>query len=317
MHRVPATPVVLSALALGAALSGCAAAEERSAREDPSTTEEPTATFVPPTLTGSILFVDAGDIVAYRGDEAANLTTTPEAESVPRWSSDGSRIIFIRSDDAGNGDVYTMNADGSGEVRLTTTQVSEEVAAWSPDDSAIAFSTFTEADGGTIWLMNADGTEPRAIYAEQDAFVGLQDWAPDGRSLLIGVDRGGGGELDLYSIGVDGTGLAQLTATGGDDAGGRWAPDGQRIVFWSDGNPQGPGIYLMAPDGSDPQRILEDTLSADTVASAWSPDGDRIAWTAKFEGGGGSPIWVMTADGTGLEQLWDELPERSTLDWAE
>ena len=88
-------------------------------------------------------------------------------------------------------------------------------------------------------------------------------------------------------------------------------------MFWSDGNPQGPGIYVMGGDGSEARRILEDTMQADTVASAWSPDGDQIAWTAKFEGGSGSPIFLMTSDGEDLQQLWEDLPERTSLDWAE
>ena len=157
--------------------------------------------------------------------------------------------------------------------------------------------------------MDSDRANPHEIYAEPGAYVGFQDWSPHGQSLLIGIDRGGGGEIDLDAIGVDGTDLTQLTTSKGDDSGGRWDPDGKQIVFWSDGNSGGPGIYLMHGDGSEQTRILEDTVNANTVASAWSPTGDQIAWTAKFEGGGGAPIFLMASDGTELQQLSEDLAD--------
>jgi TolB protein len=224
--------------------------------------------------------------------------------------------MFTRENAVGESDLFSIKADGSGEKQLTKTKMNEELGAWSPDGKTIAFSTFTVADGGAIWLMNADGRNPHRIYQERTAFVGLSDWAPDGRSLLIVIDRGGGGQLDLYLIGVNGKGTTQLTTASGDDSGGRWPPDGDRIVFWSDGNPQGAGIYLMNPDGSDQRRIFEDAMNANTVASAWSPSGDQIAWTAKFEGGAGSPIFLMAADGSGLQQVRGGLRRATTLDWG-
>lgn len=297
-------------IALASLLAACT-----SSGESPASTDEPTA-VTPAEIDGRLVFADAGDVWVYAGTKMVQLTSTAATDSVPRWSPDGDRIVFSREED-GSADLFTMNADGSDQRQMTATPQSEDGGAWSPDGLTIGFSTFDESEGGRIWVMNADGTGAREIYAESSAFVGFQDWSPDGRSVLIGIDRDGGGEIDLYAISVDGAELTQLTTTGGDDSGGRWHPDGKELVFWSDGNPAGPGIYLMAGDGSEQRKILEDTLYADTVASAWSPDGGQIAWTAKFEGGGGSPIFVMNADGTGLKQVSEALTERTSLDWVD
>ena len=48
------------------------------------------------------------------------------------------KIAFERS-----GDIWTMNADGSGQVNLTNTSAPELDPAWSPDGSKIVFKDGT------------------------------------------------------------------------------------------------------------------------------------------------------------------------------
>lgn len=308
---VKATAFLMAALALPACTSSGETPSDDVSSGQPSATEDP------PKVEGSLLFADAGDISVYEGTTAKKLTSTPAVEANPFWSPDGSRILFSRRDERGSDDLFTMSSDGTDEERLTSTPRNEGDAAWSPDGTKIVYSTFTEGEGSVVWVMNADGTKPHQIYADPTAFVGVSDWSPDGRSLLLGVDKGGGGQIDTYVIGVDGTGFTQLTKMDGDDSGGKWRPDGEQIVFWSDGNPKGPGIYLMQSDGSQQTKIFDDPLGADTMAFAWSPDAEQIAWTAKFEGGLGSAIFLMRPDGTHQQQLSDDLQERTSLDWKE
>ena len=72
----------------------------------------------------------------------------------PSWSPDGGRIAFDSLRD-GNGEIYVMNADGSGQTRLTDDPGFDGSASWSPDGSRIAFQSFRDGDANPeIYVMN-------------------------------------------------------------------------------------------------------------------------------------------------------------------
>jgi Tol biopolymer transport system component/DNA-binding winged helix-turn-helix (wHTH) protein len=68
------------------------------------------------------------------------LTFRRRYDVLPVYSPDGSRIAFTSSAD-GNGEIYVMNADGSGLVRLTRDAADDNSPSWSPDGNHIIFSS--------------------------------------------------------------------------------------------------------------------------------------------------------------------------------
>ncbi len=80
------------------------------------------------------------------------------------------------------------------------------------------------------------------------------------------------------------------------------SPDGTKVAFGSfrDGNRE---IYVMDADGGDPVNLTRH--DAYDSNPAWSPDGRRIAFQSERDGGV-PHIFVMNADGSGLEQLTQE-----------
>jgi len=66
------------------------------------------------------------------------------------------KIAFTSYRD-GNGEIYLMNPDGSGQTRLTTNIADDVYPARSPNGTKIAFAS--NRDGNReIYVMNTDGT---------------------------------------------------------------------------------------------------------------------------------------------------------------
>ena len=89
-------------------------------------------------------------------------------DSMPDFTPDGRRIVFTSNRDR-QGEIYVMNANGSGQRRLTRRAGDDWAPDVSPDGARIAFTQLP----GTIWTMSVDGTGLRRLTPGTDP-----DWRP-------------------------------------------------------------------------------------------------------------------------------------------
>ena len=89
-----------------------------------------------------VAFAYAGDlwVVSRAGGQARRLTATPNVESEPRFSPDGSRIAFTASV-GGNVDVYVIPTAGGDPTRLTYHPGADRARGWSPDGQRVVFGS--------------------------------------------------------------------------------------------------------------------------------------------------------------------------------
>lgn len=116
----------------------------------------------------------------------------------PDWSPDGTKIAFARWDGT-DGELWVVNADGSGPKRLTNDTKQQWYPAWSPDGTQIAFESDRGGADDNIWTMNANGSGASQTFFfasdEQEP-----DWSPDGTRMVY-VVRGGDSDLVVQVIG--------------------------------------------------------------------------------------------------------------------
>jgi hypothetical protein len=86
------------------------------------------------------------------------------------------KIVFDRNDPyPADQDIYSVNPDGTGEMRLNNAAFDDRRPVWSPDGRRIAWD-----NGDAIWVMNADGTGQASLTARSDDLD--PSWSPRSRS---------------------------------------------------------------------------------------------------------------------------------------
>jgi dipeptidyl aminopeptidase/acylaminoacyl peptidase len=215
----------------------------------------------------------------------------------PSWSPDGKSIVFT-SFRNGKGDIYAMDARGTGQRRLTTTPAHDDLPAWSPDGSRIAFTS--DRDGNLeLYVMNADGSGQTRLTFDPAPDFGAT-WSPDGKRIAWESARAG--NYDVYSMNPDGSDVRPLTTNTASDVMPSWGPDG-RVAFISTRDTGAKtSLYVMNPDGTGQRRVTNGIWNE--TRPAWAPDGRLIAFQADRDPPvGNQEIYVVAPDGTGLRRL--------------
>ena len=200
------------------------------------------------------------------------------------------KIVYNSRPDGINLEIYSMNADGSNQLRLTTNAAADYDPSLSSDGSKVAFISDRDKNN-EIYVMNADGTGQTRLTNNIDPDQN-PSFSTDGSKIVFSSLRDGNWEI--YIMDANGLNQTRLTNNGPflDDE-PSFSPDGSKIVFRSnrDGNSD---IYVMDTTGANPTRLTFDA-NVDNEP-VFSSDGSRIAFRSFRTGN--SEIFVMGANGS-------------------
>ena len=230
-------------------------------------------------------------------------------------------------------EIYVMDADGGNQRRLTNNPSSDYAPSWSSDGKRIAFVSdrdgHVDANGwltAEIYVMDADGGNPQNL-TNNPSDDRTPSWSPDGKRIVFSSDRDmEGGEaahnVEIYVMDADGKNQERLTNNPDEDKDPSWSPDGKRIAFSAkrDGHFRGEDgityeIYVMDVDGGNQQRLTENRKN--DKDPSWSPDGERIAFSADRKGGWENfEIYVMDADGGNQQRLTENRVFDEDPSWS-
>lgn len=102
------------------------------------------------------------------------------------FSPDGKKLAYTSFENGSNGDVFSVNLDGSGKTRLTTDPDLDAVADFSPGGGKIAFFSNRNFLSGEIFVMNSDGSDERPLTEGSEA-----SFSPNGKRIVVEVSSGG------------------------------------------------------------------------------------------------------------------------------
>lgn len=193
----------------------------------------------------------------------ARLTSNKANEYDPSFSPDGKKVVFKSNKDDGHGDIWIMNADGTGRKNLTPSlKLTEEWdPVFSPDGSRIYFTSGLEHFSEVLMIYAATG-DRGGVYGLTHNTV--PDWYPSVNPVtgeILEISRAeGAGDDAIFVVSPDGRARKQISTLPGDSDDPAWSLDGKQIVFINHqaGNYN---LYSMNADGSQVTLLDESTSS--------------------------------------------------------
>lgn len=163
------------------------------------------------------------------GTDLRRVTSDAALDQFPDWSPNGKQFTFRRGMD-----VYVADADGEEQNvrRLTFLPTTlDQMSVWSPDGKQIAFMSLREGYP-SVFLMSADGDtpdHPAVNLTPKDPADPISawlsrapGWSKNGQQIYFMSFRPStGGNVEIFVMNADGTGVTRLTQSSGEDGGPR------------------------------------------------------------------------------------------------
>lgn len=287
-----------------------------------------------------------------RGLESADLLKLRSVGEV-QWSPDGARIAYTVSNNDGPRRPYSQLwimtvADGK-SIRLATGKESSSGPEWSPDGQWIAYQG-SAGDKSSLMIARPDGTGIKSLAALESTNSPLPTtgkrlaWSPDSKSIAFvsavpgpetaeatgdpmvirrylykpDADEGNSHfndnrRLHIFAVDVATGTVRQLTFGDHYEHSIDWSPNGQKIAFVSNREPNEDQFFnydIFALNvASGAIRRLTATENAE-YRPRWSPDGKTLVYQATRRGltdlettMEDTHVWLISADGSGRREI--------------
>ncbi len=217
-----------------------------------------------PCNSSSILPTGCADLYIINADGTGLTQLTHDGLAYePRWSPDGTRIVFSHLMPLTNELVIaTMSSDGTGGfVTLSNKFWLSYEGIYTPDGSQIVFESQKDGFVSAAWSMNVNGSKQRRLTPAPLEASPL-DVSPDGLHILLSNNYNTtttpASNSAIFVADIDGRNIRQLTHDeSANENYGTYSPDGKRIVFVSDrlNSFTDYDLFIMNADGSNITRI--------------------------------------------------------------
>jgi dipeptidyl aminopeptidase/acylaminoacyl peptidase len=275
-------------------------------------------------------------------------------------SPDGKRLAYtvVMQDRPGRpyGQLWIMDLSTQKSVRVGGDKDGGGSGVWSPNSKWIAFSGH-QGDKGGLFVLRPDGSEVTFLaeaHGTNSPLPGMGNeisWSPDSKQIafvsstpdprlaeasgdpmvitryLYKPDAGEGmtrfndnQRLHIFVVDVATKQVRQLTQGDFDEHSVDWSPDGKKILFGSNREPNQDEFFnydlftLNVADGSIERITATEYNEYDAI---WSPDGKQIAYRGTRRGitdrettMEDTHVWVMNANGGSRREIGAVIDNR-------
>ncbi|MBI3893915.1 MAG: PD40 domain-containing protein [Candidatus Wallbacteria bacterium] len=254
------------------------------------------------------------------------------------FSPDGQWLIFQSTRDGAACDqIYTMRIDGSGPRRLSSGRGRTTCAYVYPDGKRFLYASThlvspdcppaPDRSHGYVWGVFAfdifsgslDAPDSLKRLTDSSGYDAEATISPDGKTVVFTSDRDG--DLELYTMDLEGRHQHRLTRRPGYDGGAFFSPDSKRLVYRAD-HPEGAAlaeyrsllhqrlvrpthmeIRVMDADGRNDRQVTRNGKA--NFAPYFHPDGKRIVFASNMldPNGRAFELFLVGGDGRGLERV--------------
>ena len=204
------------------------------------------------------------------------------------------KIVFMEEIN-GNGDIFTINSDGTELKNLTNSNENESSPSFTPDGHKIVFMMNED-----IYSINVDGTNRRNL-SNSSSLDYDYSISPDGTRIIFLSTRNNPSYnspgSEVYIMDIDGTNQTRLTNKLYSNYEPTFSPDGLKIVYTTYLDSLHISIVsMMNIDGTDNKIIspLDMSFSAPTFSESIN----KICLYSSRDG-----LYLINPDGTNLSKL--------------
>lgn len=268
----------------------------------------------------------------------ARAVTSLGVNTSPRFSADGSRLLFLSRARATHRQqqVYELDLVRMSERRLTFHDGDDADPAWTASgkfvyasgtdelkEDTVALGRLRERYGGgrapkvdpslasEIYLQRLDGREIERLTSN-DGYDGQPTPDPRTWRLAFVSDRGGKGRA-IYVLDKGGT--KRWSDSKAVDENPRISRDGQWLAF-SRRSEDGKSRQIFVAENLDARRARAITSAGfKDVSPVWSPKGDWVMFVSD-RGRGDRNLYAVSRDGACLKRLTDATSDIEDLDWS-
>lgn len=248
-----------------------------------------------------------------RGDEKIQLTSLVGGACQPKWSPNGSQIVFVSpcqnsQDEYPNSLLYIYTFKDKSiipllEVEDATQRIGNYSPGWSPDGSKVTYTSLRQG----ISIVNVYDITSKLISEisnpENNAFH--PSWRPDGEAVIFAVQDG---YTSIWEAYLDGSEMSQISKSGNvNNYHPVWNSQGTFILFSQHDEVQVPWLVKLFKGnfGSNIEdRIaVQDVTGSFPVLAPVLTVSDDVILFESWPDGKNHDIYQMNIDGSNLVRL--------------